>query len=485
MSSGSRLARLDGRRLPAAWTLVAATLTALALLLVGQQARFDWSLPLIEIPAPELTLGLVAAGIVFLALLPLVHATAAADRDLQRRLLLLVVSVGLLLRLLMLQTEPALEDDQQRYLWEGGLAAHGFSPYAVSPDDAKRADRSTALGQLAEAAGPVLERVNHPHLKTIYPPVAIATFALAHGLAPFSLTAWRLVLLAADGATLLLILALLRETGRAPIWSALYWWNPLAIKEIANSAHMEGVLMPLVLAAVLLAMRRRPVGAMVALALAVGVKVWPVLLAPLLLRPCWGRWRTLLASAAVLCGLMALWLLPIWHGGLDSHSGFVAYAGEWQANGALLPLLRDSLKPVLASLSQPPELAGSLARALLAGVAAVTALACAVRTITTPYDLVQRTALITLVLVLVSPAQFPWYMLWTLPFLPLVPRLGVAAMAVMLPLYYLSFYFSAHGAYDVFRDRVVWLIWIPIWLVLAIESWSRRQHASASNAQSD
>lgn len=471
---------LDGRLLPLAWVVVALCLIALTMAFVGQQARFEWHLALKDIPARALTLGLVTAGLVYAATLPLARATALMDDDLQRRLVRLVVLVGLGLRLALIPTVPALEDDQQRYLWEGALAAHGMSPYAIAPADGLAADRNTALGQLAEQAGPVLDRVNHPHLKTIYPPVAIGAFALAHRLSPFDLTAWRLVLLGADCLTLVLLLALLKDTGRAAIWVALYWWSPIALKEIMNSGHMDALLPPFVLGALLLTLRGRSISGIGAMSLAAGVKVWPVLLLPLLLRPMLADRRRLMCGMLVAGAIFAALAAPIVLGGLDQRSGFIAFAGEWQANSALLPALRDHIvAPITGLGTGPAGGAGWIARALLAGLAASVALALAIRPPRSADDLIQKAATVTLVLVLVSPAQFPWYMLWTLPFLPFAPRRGVVAMAALVPIYYVSFHFAAIGTYPVFRDRIVWLIWTPIWLILGLEALADRRRRAA------
>ncbi len=459
-------------RAAAAWLAIAAALLGLAGVLVVNRYRFDWALELADIPALPLMAGLVVAGIVFVALMPLLRATERSLAPPSRLLVAFIVAVGLFLRLMMFATEPALEDDQQRYLMEGALWANGISPYRVSPQDAKAADRGTLLGRIADQAGPVLERVNHPKLKTIYPPVAETAFALAYMIKPFSLTAWRFVLLVADCGTLAMLLLLLRDVGRPASWVALYWWNPLVIKEVFNSAHMEGVLALFVVATVFLAVRQRFLFASTALGLAVGVKIWPVLLAPLVLRPLFQRPKLLIGCAALIAAMCLLWAWPIVVGGLDERSGFVAYAQRWQANGALLPALRGLISN-LPGMSV--ETASRAARLLLALTAGLVAILVAQRPIDGNNDLVQRAAVVTLVIALTSPAQFPWYMIWTLPFVVFAPRWGVVAMAVLLPIYYASFHFTAIDAYPVFRDRVVWAVWLPIWALLALETWREWQ----------
>lgn len=465
-----------------AWFVIAAILLALASLLVVNRHRFDWALELAGIPALPLMAGLIAAGVAFVMLLPLLHATAHMSVTNSRGGLWFIAAVGLILRLMMFATEPALEDDQQRYLVEGALWANGISPYRVSPEDVKSADRGTLLGRLADQAGPVLERVNHPKLKTIYPPVAETAFALAYMLKPFSLTSWRFVLLAADCGTLAILLLLLRDAGRPAPWVALYWWNPIVIKEVFNSAHMEGVLTLFVVATVLLAVRQRHLLASAALGLAVGVKIWPILLAPLVLRPLVQRPRMLVACAALIVAMCMLWVWPIVAGGLDERSGFVAYAQRWQANGALLPALREGIATVLRV---SVDTAGHAARLLLALTAGLVALLAAWRPIGDSKDIVCRAALVTLAIALTSPAQFPWYMIWTLPFVVFAPRWGVVAMAVFLPIYYASFHFSAIDAFPVFRDRVVWLIWLPIWALLALEAWRGRQRRQSIGSMAE
>jgi hypothetical protein len=91
----------------------------------------------------------------------------------------------------------------------------------------------------------------------------------------------------------------------------------------------------------------------------------------------------------------------------------------------------------------------------------------------------QRAAPVAFALVLLSPAQFPWYMIWMMPFLAFRPYWGLLATAVTVPLYYAAFHFIARGRYDVFAHGIVWGIWAPVWLLLAAEVVYKRRSAAA------
>ena len=343
------------RHLLLLWLAVAAVLVLLAALLVANSDKFDWQLAVTQVPAAWLAFGMVAAGAVYLALPALIGSTLAAPPVTRRQILRLIILVGLGLRLALFFTEPALEDDHNRFLWEGALVVNGISPYAVSPEAAHRAALETRLGRLAQEAGPILDRVNHPELTSTYPPVAQAAFAVSYLIAPWSLTAWRLILLACDLACAALLIALLRQAGRSELWVALYFWNPIVIKELINSAHMEGVLMALVLAALLLLTRKRHGTGLAVLGLAIGTKLWPVLLAPLFLRRLWPRPVAFVAGTGLLGLMCVLWLLPAYLGGIGAEFGLCG----------LPAALGDQQRPVAAARGR--QRFGSAACRRLAG----------------------------------------------------------------------------------------------------------------------
>lgn len=457
------------------WLAVAASLALFAGLLVANAQRFDWQASVEQMPAAWLAFGMAAAGLVWLAIPTLVGRTLAAPPNTKRMLFGFIVLVGLGLRVSLFFTEPALEDDHNRFLWEGALVANGISPYAVSPQIALSADPDTRLGKLVREAGPIVDRVNHPELTSTYPPVAQAAFALSYLIAPWSLTAWRVILLACDLGCAVLLFQLLREAGRSELWLALYLWNPIVAKEIINSGHMESVLMALALAALLLLTRQRHGTALLVLGLAAGTKVWPLLLASLFLRPLWPR-PLPLAGGIGLLGLMTiLWVMPAYLAGFGSASGFAAYAQRWATNSALFPLLHAGSARLAALFGGSGDAAWAIARGAIGVALAGVAVWQARRPLGDSRDILRRAAIICMALVLLSPAQFPWYMIWALPFAVFTPFWALLAINVTVPLYYLSFHYIAWGAFPVFSDRVVWLIWVPVWALLAAEVWWARR----------
>ena len=150
------------------------------------------------------------------------------------------------------------------------------------------------------------------------------TFLLGYALGPGSLVALQVPLILFDLLAIGLLLRL--APARAVL---LYAWCPLVIKEIAFTAHPDGVAVSLLLAAVVLGQRARLRGAAVCLALAVGAKVLAVLLVPFVLaraRPVhWG----------LFAGTLGLLYLPfILQGGTDLGT-LVVFARESEFNAAV------------------------------------------------------------------------------------------------------------------------------------------------------
>ena len=475
----------DAKLQAIAWYVLGAGLLGLALAFTLFSSRFSYDYAVEDMPILWLVGGLMLAGILYLALVWLIPATLRRGKGASLPLLAFVAAVGLAMRLLMFASEPVLEDDYHRYLWDGAVTAHGLNPYVTSPETAMSAEPgSPVISELARESGEVLGRINHPHLRTIYPPVAQGAFALSYMASPWSLQGWRLFCLTGDIATAALLLFLLLQIGRSPLWLALYWWNPLIVKELLNTLHMEALLMPLVLAGLALAVTRRYLLSTLALVMAAGVKIWPAILLPLVWRPLVEKSGTLAVAAAMAAGFGALFALPILWGGLDLSSGFVAYAQKWENNSALFPQLEALARQLSAWAGNfDPRV---IARICVAGALLALALWLARKPSANKEDLIQSFMIVIGALVLLSPTQYPWYTVWILALMPLRPVLGILVLTATMPLYYLGFYFLARGQHEFFKETIVWFVWIPVWSLLAAEFaarfWRRRRHLADATA---
>ncbi len=459
------------------WCAVGCGLLALALCLAVTSPLFGYDYAVKDMPVFWLAGGLAGAGLLYLALPWIICASQSLATARSRHLLWAMLVAGLAMRLVLFASTPALEDDYQRYLWDGAVTADGLNPYATSPDAAKAADpNEKAVGRLANASGLTLGRVNHPELRTLYPPVAQGAFAVAHWIAPWNLNGWRAVLLLFDIASVALLLMLLRDLGRSPLWSALYWWNPVVLKEIYNSAHMDGLIVPLILGGLVLTLRNRPLAATASLTIAAGVKIWPIILLPLVWRKLSDQSGMLIACVALAALGGALFAWPLISAGLDQSSGLIAYASKWATNSALSPLVAAAAGGLLNVFSIDAVKPALLARGLIV-LALGTVVLWQCRTQATgARDMTDRWVIVTAAMFLLSPAQFPWYYVWVLPFLACRPVPGLLVLTATLPLYYTAFYYLSQDAYAVFSTRIVWLIWLPAWGLLL---WQARHRIAA------
>jgi hypothetical protein len=412
---------------------------------------------------------------VFCGVLFLLVAAGNLTRDARsKRLIAWVIAVGIGLRVCMLASTPILEDDYYRYLWDGAVTAHGVNPYSFAPTRILEGEHSagevpTVLFELAEDSGTVLSRINHPYLRTIYPPMAQAAFALAYGIRPWSLAAWRLVLFVFDIGTLMLIIMILRTLRLPLLYLVIYWWNPLLVKEIFNSGHMDVLILPFVLGAILLTLKRRTFPAVFSLALAMGAKLWPVVLLPLILRPAWRSPKQLCGALALFAVLSGCMFFPILQGGLGSDSGFVAYGHRWEMNDALFMVFLQGANTLANFGALFAGRERLIARAIAAMLLVVWIGLLSRKRVEYDRSFCEKCLFAVTGVFILSPAQFPWYYVWMLPLLALRPRLSLLLWTVLLPLYYFRFYFLARDSVHIFDTGIVWLEHAPVWGLLIWE----------------
>jgi hypothetical protein len=313
-----------------------------------------------------------------------------------------VLLAGLALRVAALAGEPILSDDLYRYAWDGRVQVSGTDPYRYPPSSDRLTDlREVWLWPDDEGCAriqrePGCTRINRPAVHTIYPPVAEAWFTAVYSVAGIDARhkAWQVAGLVGDMALIALLPLVLRAWKRDERWSALYALSPVAIVEVVNNAHVDGLAALFVVLALLAGARRRPGWAGALLAAAFLVKLYPAVLG-LAFLAAFSRRRALLRLGGAFGGVVALAYLP-----------HVAAVGL-KVLGYLPGYLREERydeggRYLLAGvLGLPPALTAALAAAAVAGAAA--------------WVLVRRpdvptggAMLIGALLLAVTPVQ-PWY----------------------------------------------------------------------------
>jgi hypothetical protein len=245
----------------------------------------------------------------------------------------------------------------------------------------------------------------------------------------------------------------------------IYWWNPLLIKEIYNSGHMEVMLFPFVLGAIFLALDQKYLWASLAVGLAFGVKFWPALLWPVLLRPVLGDPRRIIAPGLCLVALAAATFYPFYLTGLGEDSGLTNYGRGWEMNDTLFMIVLWMVQFFKGFLNMDRIFPQTITRIIVASLVLILTFWIIRPREDSPLKLNDRVLFVIAALFLLSPTQFPWYYLWLLPLLAIRPRAELLFLSVTLPLYYLRFYLDVRGMAHVHDTGVVWLEFLPVWLL--------------------
>lgn len=272
---------------------------------------------------------------------------------------------------------PRLSDDYHRYLWEGHVQNHGFSPYAAPP--------RSLFDTLDHPAEPY---INNPDLPAIYPPLSQILFRAAD-LLGHHVFGWKCLLLVA-------LLACRRFLSTRQ--TLLLISHPLVLVEGLWNAHLDVLGIPLVYA-LLYHMQRQRLGRGVAAGIALfALKLVPVLLCLFPLRKKRLGWVAAYALAGILGALLVY--LPFAADGAALLRSPTAFSQHWYFNNPLFTLLHGRLDPAWIR----PSLAAAL---LLSWVWLWFR----------PWPARDRARWAWIALLCFSPTVYPWYLLWLMPLL--------------------------------------------------------------------
>jgi len=318
-----------------------------------------------------------------------------------------ILGVGLVSRVIVLFSFPILENDFYRFLWDGKVLLNGLNPYNYLPLDPQ-------LDFLDAGFRGLIDWTNY---HTIYPPLAQAVFALSQMLFGDSLLGLKLCFLVFE---VLLVLAL----SKVSLWAAaVYLMSPLAIKEIANSAHFESLPMFLSFLAVYFYESKRKVS-YVFLAFASAAKIYPVLLLPFFLVRDKNKMQGLIYFIVV----VSIFYLPFLINLQQPEMGLTAFFRDWHWNAPLYHWIYSisGSKLLLATLFS------SYYIYLLVKFREA--------------EFYSLTTKVFLALLLCSTVVQPWYVLWLLPFAAVSNNMPGILLSGFIFAGYLHYHFDTQQA---------------------------------------
>jgi alpha-1,6-mannosyltransferase len=345
-----------------------------------------------------------------------IAATSVAERASQKHALWLIFALAVLLRAYVLAFDPLLSSDIYRYVWDGRVQAAGINPYRYFPAD-------QALTFLRDDA--IFPHINRADTAvTIYPPVAQFFFLLVTRIGE-NVTVMRLALVGCEAITVAMIMLLLRRMNRPVARVVAYLWHPLPLWEIANSGHVDALMVALMMLGLWIALTGRALRGAAVIAFSVLVKPY---VAPVLA----GIWRPWdIKMPIVVLAIVALCYVPY----LSVGSGVLGFLTKGYLTEEGISAGND-LWPLslwrLAFGQHHGDVAVYIATAVLILLFKGLAVARSPdRSISSRLDNINMLLLLTLLLL--SPS-YPWYFLVITPFLVLCgsPATWVVSILALL-----------------------------------------------------
>lgn len=482
------------------------------------------------------------------------------------------------MRCILLFSTPILEVDYYRYMWDGETVLAGVSPYRYSPSQVILAEGQSQeqlppelalLSQVSKhnnTAATMLRRIHFPDLPSIYPPVSQAVFALSALSTPdsasveTSIVFLKFWIMCFDLGTILLLWKLLKHLNLSPGWAIAYAWCPLILKEFANSGHLDAIAVFFTVLGVfwlikalypsgsvislieLQATRRTLNLAGLSLGLAIGAKLYPVVLIPLFVVSIWKKCSvSTTIRFSILVGMVSL--VTCWpqigprlstgnepvklQQALDldqpPQESLQVFLTRWKMNDIFFRVIEENLTPVQADQSAAwvtvtpawwrADIVNTISgkfrlrkesvpflstRLFLSSVTLALVLFWAWRGAHAhdPREWLHFVFLTLACFWVCLPTLNPWYWTWVLPFLAFAKRRSWYLVSGLLFLYYSRFWFdyqwmnqevwgSEYRGEEYFHQVVVWVEHLSWILALIMETFFTKARTVYSASQKD
>ena len=383
-----------------------------------------------------------------------------------RRNIFIVLAGAFVFRLILIPSVPVHEDDIYRYIWDGKVFIAGINPYkypparaSIKPSSVDKQNDFKRLKSLRDEDPKSYRRISYKDVPTIYPPLTQMTFAVSTFLVRGSIWFMKLLFVLFDMALVILIYKVLKILKQNPLYVIVYAWNPLVIKEFANSGHYDALAICCVMAAVYLFLKEKYMFSSACLGFGVLSKFYPLIFIPFFLLK--KQYKSFFTCLAVI----AAGYLPFFVWGqidyLGVFSGLTTYTQKWANNGFIFELI-FSLFSIFVS---DPYI---LSKTICGGIFACIWIFIFFK----KQDITEKTFWAVTALFLVSPVGDPWYFCWVIPFLCIYRKYSLIALSYLLILSYFVFTrdFGTLNIRSFKIDNLLLMQYLPFYFLLLLES---------------
>ena len=361
-----------------------------------------------------------------------------------------ILLFALVFRITMWFTSPSLSDDIYRYLWDGHVQLSGINPYILPPNDK----------ELFEIRNEIFPLLNHRDIQTIYPPFSQIFFLFCAFIGK-SIGIFKTFLIFVEGLLCLLLIRLLIDRKMDSKRVIFYAWHPLPLIEISGNGHIDILGIFFMMLFLFCMNKNRFLISPIILALGFLSKILPILLLPSaivdLIRKNQNKYR-ISFFILIFIIIVVIFSAPYSTAGVQAFTGLFIYAKTWHFN--------DLIHGFLSTILDLFQLNGNqYARTICISLLAATI----IYKINREADLI-RIAFSTLTaFMILSPTLHPWYLLWTVPFFCLFPKISWILFSCLVFLSYeVLINYKSSGVWEE-QQWVLWCEYVPLFSILLWE----------------
>ena len=383
-----------------------------------------------------------------------------------KRNIFIVLGGAFVFRLILVPSVPVHENDIYRYIWDGKVSVAGVNPYkyapiraSIKPASVDQQNGFETLKSIRDEDPKSYRHISYKDIPTVYPPLTQLVFAVSTLLVPGSIWSMKLIFVFFDMAVVVLIYMVLRLLKENPLYVIVYAWNPLVLKEFANSGHNDALAICCVMAAVYLILKEKYTFSSACLGLGVLSKFYPLIFVPFFLLK--NQYKAFLTCLVV---IMAGYLPFLVWGQPDPgkvFAGLATYVQEWSVNGFIFEIIYS----LLSIFDGDPYI---LSKIICGSIFTITWFFIFYK----KQNAIEKAFWAVTALFLLSPVGDPWYFSWTIPFLCIYRKYSLIVLSYLLILSYFEFTrdFGIINLRGFEIDNLLLIQYVPFYSIALLES---------------